>query len=311
MTFNLQVEVTGISVAKPQIAAKDKIGFLSSIKPDPILRTAFLVGTGLPSKDVIFNHGDDKDYKPAKIKGERDKQKADCAVIATVGGVVTGSAVGGDTGQRYVSLVGSSGPIISDTNIKGGVSLESYKLNSSRKDYLKSLSGGGVYTDANIFLYANQNSTMHADETTAWASAGTVIQSSVAQALGVNSVAGFASDFASGGLVDTAGPLALIISDDPFFRANRGELIQGVNSWLGRGAAAANKRVVYPSQIYGSPVLIVSGTAQPPTAQKSILYGPDLIAAYHLLGILARCSYEDATASPGFISALPFIVTVR
>jgi hypothetical protein len=306
-TINLQLDVTSISLVSPFTPAKNKIGLLSSITPDPILKTSFLIGTGFPLSNVVFDFGEAQNYNKNSIKTKRNNQKAVCAVIATVGGAITSDAVGGDTDQRYVSLVGSAVGI-SDVNIKGGVTLESYKLNKARKDYIKALSGGGTdYNDNNIFLYTNQNSQMHEAETAAWASAGTVVTSAAGTAGGTNVPANFATDFAAGGPLAPAVPAkGLIVSDDPFFRSSRAELIKQVNLWLD---GDPTRYVVYPSQIYGSPVLTDSaGAVQPPKPGQSILYGPDLIAAYHLLGILARCCYENPESSLGFISAVPFVV---
>jgi hypothetical protein len=302
-TINVQLEVKDVRIGNLLPLARDKIGFLSSIMPDAILMTAFAVGTGFRSSDIDFAFGDDKHYDKNKIKGKRDGQKSRCQVIATVGGVVTSDAVKSDTGQRYVSLVGSADNI-SDPNIKGGVTLGSYKLNKARKNYLKSLPSGS-YNDTNIFLYTNKNSDMHADEKTAWNSNGTFFESAAGQGSGTNDASKFANDFALGSaLVTTA--KGLIISDDPFFRSNRAELIKQVNSWL---SGDASRYVVYPSQMYGSPVLKDStGASQRPTSDRGTLYGPDLIAAYHLLGTLARCSYDDDTVSFGFVSAVPFVV---
>ena len=304
-TVNLQLEVAGISLVNPLVAARNKIGFLTSITPDPILKTAFLVGTGLPLTSVVFDNDITQNYNKNNIKTKRNSQKQDCIVIATVGGAITSDAVSGDTDTRYVSLVGSTVGI--DANIKGGVSLDSYKLNQARKNYLKGLSGGGtIYDNTNIFLYTNKNSQMHANEKTAWASDATFIESAAGGDAGANDPTAFPSDFAARGPLDTA--KAIIISDDPFFRSSRAELIQQVNAWLSRDAT---RFVVYPSQMYGSPVLASStGGLQAPRPGQSILYGPDLIAAYQLLGTLARCCYENPTVSPGFVTAAPLIVAL-
>lgn len=242
----------------------------------------------------MYDFGDAKNYNPNSIKSKRDGQKNSCAVIAAVGGTITSTAVHGDTGQTYVSLGGS---VISDPNVKGGVSLQSYKLNKARKDYLKGLSGGGTnYDDTNIYLYRNQNSAMAGDEAAAWGAgnAGTIIPSLAGAAgAGTNDPTRFATDFSAGGSLDPAKPAkGLIISDDPFFRSSRGELIKQVNSWLN---ADASRYVVYPSQFYGSPIVSdLTGAPQPPTAGQSILYGPDLVAAYNLLGTLARIPYANS-----------------
>jgi hypothetical protein len=302
-TINLQLELTGVQVGNLHPFVRDKIGFLSSIMPDPILMAAFAVGTGFQSPQIDFAWGDDKNYDKNKIKGKGNNQKNSCKVIATVGGVVTSDAVTGGTAQNYVSLVGSADGI-TDPNIKGGVTLGSYKLDGARKNYLKGLPGG-IYNDANIFLYTNPNSSMHAAEKAAWNSNGTFFESASGQSNGTNDPSQFANDFAGGSPIVTTAK-GLIISDDPFFRSNRAELIKQVNSWLG---GDPSRYVIYPSQIYGSPVLNDStGTPQQPTSGRGTLYGPDLISAYQLLGILARCSFDNETASFGFVSAVPFVV---
>jgi hypothetical protein len=316
-TIDLQLEVTGISLVRPFAPpARSNIGFLSSIAPDPILRTAFLTGTGLPSTNVVFDTMvPPLNYDKGDIKNRRKNQKQTCTVIATVGGAITSDAVANDPEttltSTYVSLVGDPRGI-TDPTIKGGVTLDSYKLNNARKEYLKGLVGGMTYTNQNIVLYTNKNSQMHSDEKTTWASDGTFVESAAGQTGGINDPGGFVDDFGPGGVFSTTGAQSgakgLIISDDPFFRASRAELIKQVNVWLG---GDQTRKVVYPSQIYGSPVLKDSlGTLRSPTSGQSILYGPDLIAAYHLLGTLARCCREDPTASPGFVSAVPFIVAL-
>jgi len=279
-----------------------KIGFLSSITPDPILQTAYTVGTGLSKSDLEFAAGQGFKYNKSDLDNKGNGLKSNCGVIATVGGGVTIDAVT-KSGVRFVCLVGT--PPAANSTIVGGVCLDSIKLNTSRKNYLKGLSSGAnQYTDANIFLYMNSNSQMTSQESAAWNNANTGKNSAAGQNGGVNDPTAFAGDFAQNGPLDTA--KALIISDDPFFRAARGELIKQANAWLARDAS---RKIVYPSQMYGSPVLNdLAGNPQAPTAGKSILYGPDLIEAYHLLGMLARCSLDNETATIGFISATPHIV---
>jgi hypothetical protein len=246
-------------------------------------------------------------YDKLNIQKRRGNQKnAFCAVIATVGGAFTSTAVAGDPDRTttYVSLVGDPGGI-NDQNIKGGVSLDSYKLNKKRKQYLSKLPGG-VYNDSNIVLYTNQSSQMHTDEIGAWGTGMPIVPSAAGIA---NDPTQFQADFNTGGPLSAgglySGAKALIISDDPFFRASRADLIMQVNTWL---TTDSTRKVVYPSQIYGGPVSSTTPQSQRPASDQSILYGPDLIAAYHLLGTLARVCFEDPTASPGFVSAVPFIV---
>lgn len=301
--IKFEIDTDDSSHGNAKILTGTKVGFLSSIPPEQILLTAFIVGTGLAGSDLETPaYGATFKYDKTTLKNKGDGLKNNCGVIATVGGGITIDAQD-KTNARFVSLVGTPPP--ANSTIVGGVSLDSIKLDAFRKNYLKGLSGGNVYTDANIFLYMNSNSLMNGAEAGAWGNNTTGKNSAAGQNGGVNDPASFAADFAQGGPLDTA--KGLIISDDPFFRGARGELIKQINAWLGRDAT---RRVVYPSQMYGSPALNdLSGNPQAPKSGQSILYGPDLIEAYRLLGTIARCSHDNPSAMIGFISATPFIVT--
>jgi hypothetical protein len=284
--------------------AADKIGLVSSIDLDQDLLNAFLVGADLDSVD--FGKGAQANYDPDKIRlAKKNHVTGGCKVIAVVGGLVAFKAIADDTQNvRWLALVGNAPDPSSLGECRGGVSLDSYKIDLSRKDYLKARAPAGTYTDANIFLYTNKNSTMHSTEKSNWASDGTFFESAVGDGLGNNDATKFASDFTSGPLATTA--VGLIVSDDPFFRSNRGELIKQVNGWLGGNSS---RYVVYPSQIYAGGVDL-GGTTQAPTSKRSTLYGPDLKSAYLLFGQLAKYCVDHKSVQFGFFTVPPVVVSL-
>jgi len=291
----------------PVRAAAAKVGLLSSIDLTltPDLIAAFERGAGQTNTEIVKTG-----YKKTDIVTGSSGLKNKYTVLATVGGAVMLDAVKGDvTMPPFVSLVGSF-PTSGINSCRGGVSLQSYGLNQKRLQYLLSFAGA-VHTPATIYLLTNSNSLMHPDEQAAWASsganAGNFLESYVG--IGGNDASGFAKDFfgAPGGgpipvpsppKIPPAGATAVIISDDPYFQAYRGELIKQANIWL---AASAQRHVVYPSQIYASGTAI-DGSPQTPRVGQSTLFGPDLKSAYQLLGILAYRLVQDSSLTFGFVS---------
>jgi hypothetical protein len=295
----------------PAPLVADKVGLLASITPDQDLIGAFELGLGQPISDKQAGKG----YKKNDlIDGKNALKRNNVKVFATVGGNVSLTALGNESPANtppFVSLVGSipSPPL---GNCRGGVSLESYALDAQRKTFLKGLAGGMTYTDANIFLLTNSNSQMHAAELAAWNMAGTAKESYVGDGNGNNDASHFAWDFAGDGgghpsqFPDAATTSAVIVSDDPFFQANREALITAANTWLDGNAT---RRIVYPSQIYQS-VLRGDGTTLRPKATQSILIGPDLLRAYQLLGMLASILARQPDLNFGFFSVLPIQTVV-
>jgi hypothetical protein len=96
---------------------------------------------------------------------------------------------------------------------------------------------------------------------------------------------------------DTA--TAIIISDDPFFQANRATLIPLANNWLD-DPQHPQRHIVYPSRIYESLDL---PAAQRPRSGKSSIVGPDYLSkAYLLLGVLAGALAKDRGLNFGFFT---------
>lgn len=289
------------SKANVQIAAEsspDRIGLVSSVPLDPDMVKAFQDGADLNDGDYEVGEANQKDYnKNSMISKKNDHKGAGCKVIATVGGLVTFDAINTDNDRniRFVSLVGNIPEKIS-RQFRGGVTLESLKSNTLRRLYLLGLAGGNRYTADNIFLYTNKNSQMHVPEKQIWGKDATFIESSAGDGAGTNTKANFAADFTQGGVQvapNPAAPKAIIISDDPFFRAYRDDLITAVYTWL----QGSNERfVIYPSQSY-------CDTIAPLPASQTSVVGPDLKSAMFLLGMLARYHADHKNApSSGFLS---------
>jgi hypothetical protein len=76
---------------------------------------------------------------------------------------------------------------------------------------------------------------------------------------------------------------AVIISGDPFFAAEKINLVQAAN--------ASTLRVCYPFKLYGQAV-------PPPNSVNSIWLGPDLLKAYYTLGLKAAQLFP--TTAPPF-----------
>jgi hypothetical protein len=151
--------------------AAEKVGLLSSIPLSQDLIDTFESGLVIAGIDKELNSG----YKKPDIKDKKEilKGKGN-KVIATVGGSVVFAALSElpvTAVPPFVSLMGSVPPsqqLPVLGNCRGGVSLESYKLDKTRKDYLIPLGGGTIHSDASICLLTNMNSAMHDIEKTTW-----------------------------------------------------------------------------------------------------------------------------------------------
>jgi hypothetical protein len=271
------------------VDSANQVGLLSSVKLGAAMINSFNRGLGGVAQ-TLGGAG----YIAQNIKGKKDSLRTNCKVIATVGGSVVFNALAQEPNLKmppFVSLVGSV-PTGSLGNCRGGVSLESFASNSARKSYIKGLGGG--YTDANIYLYTNSNSAMHALEKTAWSSDGTFIESNVGDGAGNNDANKFNLDFH--GIVPKipGNAAAIIVSDDPFFGSNQPILVPLLNEWILAGAGSSPPRkVVYPSQIYGASTTI--------PAAGSVIVGPDLLKAYTVLGALSGGLLANTTSNFGFI----------
>lgn len=307
----------------PHLLSRAKIGFLSSIKPTNSngyqdLIDAFVAGVGTPVNDKELGDGDN--YEKDKYKDKRNKLKytKNCEVIALAGGSVVFEAIRSDGAALnpvFVALVGNV-TTLSMNGCAGGISLESSTTNIKRRNYLTNLPASPYVVagaNANIYLLTNSNSEMHlnagnGNEPGDWGNPGTLIESYTSGANGANDATLFSADFsgAPGKAQKVPEPgagqaAAVIVSDDPFFQANRAALIGAANAWLDRSTATNSARyVVYPSTMYlsaqdsaGNPVTL--------RKDKSAIVGPDLKAAYLLLGALTGYIADDKTRSVGFL----------
>jgi hypothetical protein len=283
---------TQLMAGKVGLVSAGKVGLLSSINLSSDLFTAFTGALGVSNPSTQQGLG----YKLADILAGRDilQNTNNCTTIATAGGLITCSALARAAGSvPFVSLVGTVPATLG--KCQGGVSLESFKSNKERKAYLANLHC------ATIILLSNPNSAMHNAESTAWGAAGFV--ESYVGGGGTNAAANFAWDFLGDGgphppQIPATANTGIVVSDDPYFQANRASLIWYANQWL---QADATRFIVYPSQIYGESVLYAgNNTYVTPRAAQSILFGPDLVQAYTLLGILANYLANNNNANVGF-----------
>jgi len=142
---------------------------------------------------------------------------------------------------------------------------------------------------------------MHDDEKTNWASDGTFLESRVGDGTGTNDATKFGVDFSGDAMNPAIIPstaTAVIISDDPFFQANRAALISAANTWLDGG----QRYIIYPSTIYAKAIAADGTTIVRPRKDKSTLLGPDLPKAFQLLGVLANRLVSDRTLDFGFFT---------
>ncbi|HMA70837.1 MAG TPA: hypothetical protein VKP67_05020 [Xanthobacteraceae bacterium] len=310
ITINIDSE-TGIKFQSDDrgfiSAATRKVGLLSSIDLTllPELITAFESGFGM----TVIKHLSGG-YEPSALKGLKNdlRDNRGCKLITTVGGSVVFSAIseqGGDV--PIVSLLGGL-PQAGDslTNLKGAVTLESYKSHAERIDYLVHRRQFDI---SNIYLYRNPNSNIRTPESNQWNQlTGSPNPMQIAdfsganQADKTNNIAGFISDLGNPADPQTPGSIAtqlpnarvLVMSADPFFQENRDNLIASANVWLDQNNG---RFVLYPLQDYQR-----SNTS---LHARSACFGPDLRSAYFLLGLLARRVSDDPSNPPsnlGFYS---------
>jgi hypothetical protein len=209
-----------------------------------------------------------------------------CEVIASIGGLFVKRGISGIAGSTtpFVSMVGAV-PANPDPYCRGGISLETIKLNKARRDFLV---GKGVNL-ADIYLYRdgrNDAAGEHpADELNEWTNAG-------------GNQKKFSGDFnddlnQAGDIPATAE--GLVISASPVFLTdtNMHLLVAAANTWLAHPPGNKTRYVVYPLQIYSeaNPVNAASG--------RNILFGPDLHQALQVLGFYARLAADGKT--PGWL----------
>jgi hypothetical protein len=255
-------------------------------------KTAGTAGDGTPSRGVPQGlieksepAANEYHYQKSDIAQRHRDKKGEVVVLVLAGGKVCADAI--PTGDfdsaattTYLAIVGDNTGL--NARITGGVTLRSVLHVTDRRAAI--IRGNpGLYNLANVYLYRNRNSEITTDEQAAWNRNATIIDSAAGTGGGVNDQTQFASDFALGGPCDVA--LGIVISDDPFFRAQRASLVSAVNRWLGRNT---NRYVSYPSLIYND---------QPNPHSAQVSFGVNLTAAYTTLGNLARDAYNKKAIS--------------
>jgi hypothetical protein len=278
-------------------AAPNKIGVVSPITMTPILQNAFANGVG--NSRVNIKYADKNKYD----KGDNTAlQKAikvfnnSADLIVTAGGLVAFGAADQAASIHFVSLTGAE-PSPSSSLFRGGVSLESVNSNSDRISLILGLGKG--FTIGQIGLLCNANSAMNNDEIQDWRfGTGTSDNSQIFTAGNDTSKNNTASTYASDLSAIPNGIKALVISADPFFQDTMDLLILACNNWIAAGAAMSTpivRYVVYPSLIYAN-----QGGTNKPTSKSTSLYGPDLVAAYFLLGQVAAIVLVNDATLPSF-----------
>jgi hypothetical protein len=194
-----------------------------------------------------------------------------------------------DTDVPFVALVGD----VPDDPGKclGGVSLESWKSNKERVDFLLqklALPATDVYK---IGLYRSTSSQMQKKEYDDWI---TYNPDYGGVSRVINSNGQYEQELNSSASIVPNNIRALVISADPMFQNNKAPLVAAANKWASGQTAGANRHVVYPLQVYGE--VFASGVT------GVTLLGPDLYDAYRLLGFCAK-EAADIGKFMGFVRA--------
>jgi hypothetical protein len=206
-------------------------------------------------------------------------------VIVAAGGVVSAHAAWKNTHQTpFLVLAGETPPDFSlSTNpyFRGGVNLQTPGQNASRHDYLASYYG--VHPDKVCLLW-NSNSKMGKRERKTWVKDDGWPLDEMVTANDENT---FAGHFAN---AKNSGALAVVVSADPFFFYKKDKLVQAANNSL--------LYVCYPFSLY-------TAAATPPASGRSMWFGPDLDAAYTLLGQKTAAVRATPGTNVGFDSVSP------
>jgi hypothetical protein len=237
-----------------------------------------------PTTAKPYGYGTKKNYK-ALTDAIKSHDNAQTGLIVTTGGnIAYRAAVDARLQQTpFISLLGDV-PARGLANFYGGVALQSWLANDARINFMV----GKGYHAAEIGLFCNRRSAIHADEITLWH--GSEYYSTGGG--NNNDPTAFANEF---GAVDDS-IKALIISADPFFQDNKVLLINACNTWIGGNPAV--RKVCYPLADYAN----VPGTTPVPPG-TSFWYGPNLSNAYTLLGQVAGTALQTGAAVPFLFTA--------
>jgi hypothetical protein len=246
---------------------------------------------GLSNSSAHVHYAQNHDYKKNDIGDLITEVRAHNTasdLIVTVGGKAAYDAATTGVTKPFISLLGVK-PSSRPSNFAGCVSLETIAANSDRFDLL---TGKGL-DPSEIGLFYNRNSHLNNDDYTdgevdAWNSlVGTRTQALPGgnNNTGANDSAAYATDFDA-----TKIPLAirgLVISADPYFQNTKTLLIPAVNAWMATDPAVI-RCVCYPTQAYK--------TATNRPTDQILIYGPDLLTGFNLLGQLATMALNGISA---------------
>jgi hypothetical protein len=243
-------------------AANPTVGIISSITLTNQLLTAIKSGLNHPNASIISV--DKQGYDSGTLEGCIGQFNATVDLIITVGGGVTYDAAASTAQKPFVSIVGTSPPKQA-AMCYGGVDMHSVGSDSQRAQHIASRN------HKSIGLYYNQKSSMMAVSgpimiPPLWATA--TYPSSVSTTPGAYDASAFANDFKA--IKNAQVVTALVVSADPFFQDKMGDLIPAAKS--------SGLYICYGLQDYDTGTL---------TKNNSTLWGPNLIDAYKLVGLLA------------------------
>jgi len=228
-----------------------------------------------------YDDGDGGSGKHDELYKEMGKADGDktVEVIVAVGGLVCAHAAQTIIKQTpFLILIGQF-PKFKLDNDKycGGVNLDMSGQNIARHDFL--VGHYGVAPDK-VCLIWNSNSKMGKFEKKEWNR-----RKWRDEEIKTNSDAGIQTAFANAAM-NCGG---VVISGDPFFTSSMNVVVQEAN----KAASSASKmKICYPFSVYAN------ATTGPLQKQNSMIYGPDLEAAYRMLGRKAGAILDNKADPP-------------
>lgn len=259
---------------KPSALPGTRVVVLSTITLPQALKTAFSGGYNVSGGSLTVDFVDNLGYDRPTLRAKFQQLNGDgtVALVVTVGGLVIFRVADNQSTKKFISLVGGK-PDSHGGSFLGGVSLQSFKMNTMRLDHLDDLG----FAKNEIGLFQNPNSDMATREGNRWRGG------EVRQASGNNNSGSFATDLP----LFSSGIKAIVISADPFFQKEKNALVAAAN--------ATGKYFCYPLQDYGA-------ATPAPLAGKATLHGPTLAGPYRLLGVCTSLVINSgAPMDPDFL----------
>ena len=248
--------------------AGTRIVVVSTITLLPALKTAFKDGYAASGGGLTVDFIDGLGYDKPTLRQKFLDLNGDnsVALVVTVGGLIIFKVADNRSTKSFISLVGGK-PDSHGGSFLGGVSLQSFLMNTLRLDHLEDLG----FRKQEVGLFQNPNSDMADKEKNRWR--GGEVRRGGVDGNGNNDPNAFANDLT----LFASGIKAIVISADPFFQGAKDKLVAAANAVA---AGPSGKYFCYPLQDY-------SGANPAPSPGKSTLHGPALAAPYRLLGVCA------------------------